>query len=121
MSKSKIPIIFGVTGLVIGFVFMAGYFYELHYNPFHFPTMEQAVEQAQTSGHGYSAPPLYHFLERLMFALVPGLLLPAIGIDGWVAIVLWVVAVLLNAPIYYCVGLVCAWALKRMRLGNTTS
>jgi hypothetical protein len=102
------PLTFAIAGLVIGFAFMAAYFYALHYNPFHFPTQEQ-VQHLQS----YSPPSLYTFLERLMFALVPALLFPAIGVDGWAAIVLWVMAVLLNAPIYYCAGLAFAWALKR--------
>jgi hypothetical protein len=112
LPKSKIPLAFAITGLVIGFAFMAGYFYDLHYNPFHFPTWEQ-----QRNLGGYSPPPLHTFLERLMFTLVPGLLLFVffIGIDGWPAIVMWVFFVLLNGPIYYGIGLVMIWVLKSNR------
>jgi hypothetical protein len=107
--KLKIPLVLGAIGIAIGFVFMAAYFYELQYNPFHFPTYEEQVALG-----GYSPPPLYNFLEGLMFTLVPGLWLQPAGIDGWVAVVLWVVAVLLNGPIYFGAGALLLVLIRRV-------
>lgn len=108
--KLKIPLVFGAIGITIGFAFMAAYFCELQCDPFHFPTYEEQVALG-----GYSPPPLYNFLEGLMFTLVPGLLAQPVGIDGWVAIVLWVVAVLLNGPIYFGAGALLLFLIRRVR------
>ncbi len=113
MTKSKIPWILGIIGIVVGLAFMAAYFYDLHYNPFHFPTQEEV-----TALPSYSPPPLYTFLEELMLVLVPGLWLqPMIG--GWVAVVTWVLAVLLNGPIYFALGLLVLMLTQRVRLRHT--
>jgi hypothetical protein len=101
---------FAIVGIIVGIAVMAGYYYDLQYNPFHLPTWEQA-----RNNPNYSTPRLYTFLHQLIFVLVPGLLafLFFIGIGGWPAIALWFFFVLLNGPIYYVVGLALLWVLKR--------
>ncbi len=77
---------------------MGLYWYDYKYNPFRLPP----------------APPLYHFIEKAMFVLCPGLLLQVFTIGtsdrlGWV---MWVFAALLNGPVYYVVGLAFATIMK---------
>ena len=117
MTRSRLPRVFGAIGILVGCAFMVAYLYTLHYNPFHFPTWEQAQHLPD-----YSPPPLYHFLfERLMFVLVPGLLLQffSIGVDGWFATVMWIGAVLLNGPIYFAVGFLLQALVRRIGPGRT--
>jgi len=99
MIVSKLPQRFALIGPLIGFAWMSLYWYDYKYNPFHLP------------------PPstLYNFLEKVMFVLCPGLLLQIFTIGtsdrfGWM---MWVLAALINGPIYYCVGLTLAAAMKR--------
>jgi hypothetical protein len=88
---------------------MAVWWYIDKYDPFHLPTLEQV----RTMGN-YSAPPLYWFVKDLMFALCPGLFLQVFMIDASPAVIwfMWVLAVLLNGPIYYCLGLVLVALMK---------
>jgi hypothetical protein len=91
MIASRLPIRFAITGVLIGFVLMALYWYDYKYNPFHLPP----------------PPAIYHFLEKAMFVLCPGLLLQVFTIGtsdrlGWE---MWALAALLNGPTYYLVGL----------------
>ena len=89
---------------------MALYWCDYKYNFFHLPTSAEA----QSMGN-YSAPPLYWFLEDLMFALCPGLFLQVltIGTGDALGAFMWVLAALLNGPIYYCVGLILVAVMKR--------
>ena len=98
MIVSKVPPRFAMAGWLIGFVLMGLYWYDYKYNPFHLPP----------------TPAIYHFLERVTFFFCPGLLLQLFTIGttdrlGWG---MWLLAVLLNGPIYYVIGLVCAAILK---------
>jgi hypothetical protein len=90
MFASKLPRRLALVGVLVGFTFMALYWLDYTYNPFHLPP----------------PPPIYRFLEKAMFVLCPGLLLQifTIGVDR-LAWVMWVLAALLNGPIYYLVGL----------------
>ncbi len=105
---------FAAAGVVVGIVFLAMYSFDYKYNPFHMPTSSQT----DTLPGPYSAPPLYSFLEKVMFVLVPGLWLQVLTIDTGdrVAWVMWFFAVLLNAPIYYFLGLASSAVWKRFEL-----
>jgi len=102
LIASKLPRRLAIVGVAIGFAFWALWWYDLTYNPFHMPTTEQL------QGHPYDAPPLYSFLENLMYALFPGLVVRFFGLGAFErhAWVVWVVAALFNGAIYYCGGLV---------------
>jgi hypothetical protein len=98
MIASKLPLRFAMAGVLIGFVLMGLYWYDYKYNPFHLPP----------------SPPIYHFLEKVMFVLCPGLLLQVFTIGtsdrmGWG---MWVLASLVNGPIYYLIGLIVAAIMK---------
>jgi len=101
---SKLPRRLAAVGVAIGFAFWALWWYDLAYNPFHMPTTEQL------QGRPYDAPPLYSFLEDLMYALFPGLVVRFSGLGALEhhAWIVWVVAALFNGAIYYCVGLIIA-------------
>lgn len=73
------------------------------YNPFHLPTAEQV--QSMTSS--YSPPPLYSFLENLIFVLLPALWLSVFTIHAPAVVnySIWALAVLVDGAILYCVGL----------------
>ncbi len=90
---------------------MALYWSDYKYNFFHLPTSAEA----ETMGN-YSAPPLYRFLEDVMFALCPGLFLQVLTMDTGDAVgaFMWVLAALLNGPIYYCLGLIIVAVMKRV-------
>ncbi len=107
MTRSKLPRRFAVLGIAVGLTFAALYWYDYTYNPFHFPTWEKAPPN-------YSAPPVYQFLEKLMFTLCPGLLLQIFTIHTGtlVTLTMWAFAVLVNGPIYYCAGLILARLMK---------
>jgi len=88
---SRLPMKFAITGLVTGSIWMCLYFLDYKYNPFHLPP----------------PPPLYRVLESTMFVLCPGLLLQffAMGTSDRVAYLMWAVAICLNVPVYYLIGL----------------
>lgn len=89
---------------------MAAYWLDYKYNLSRLPT------SAETQVHpGLQAPAWYIVADKLMVVLCPGLLLQTIPVDGsvWFALVLWVLAALLNGPIYYCIGLIFAVLTKR--------
>jgi len=102
MTASKKPLRFALAGITLGFVVMALYWYDYEYNPFHFPTSETVDKFASFPAH-----PVYHIAEKAMFVLCPGLVLQVftVGTGDNVALIMWVIAALLNGPIYYLVGL----------------
>lgn len=110
MIASKLPQRFALGGMVLGFVLMGMYWYDYKYNPFHFPTSEAADKLSSFPSH-----PLYHLAEKGMFVLCPGLLLQIFSMDtsDRVALIMWVLAALLNGPIYYCIGLILISLMKR--------
>lgn len=100
---SRLPVRFALAGIIIGSFWMGLYLLDYQYDPFHLPP----------------PPPLYTLLERMMFVLCPGLLLQVftIGTRDRVAYVMWALAIVLNAPAYYLVGLLLEAILKRTRQG----
>jgi len=56
MFKFKLPTRFALVGLLLAFTFMALYWFDYNYNPFHLPP----------------TPALYNFIEKAMFVLCPG-------------------------------------------------
>jgi len=103
MIKSNLPRRLAIAGLIIGFSLMAMWWYINTYNPFHLPTAEQV--QAMTMN--YSPPPLYTFLENFVLTLLPVLWFSVFTIHApaLVNYTIWVFAVLFDAGILYCVGL----------------
>jgi hypothetical protein len=94
MSASRLPAKFATSGLTIGIVFMGLYWLDYSYNPFRLPP-----------------PPLFYKLaEKAMFVLCPGLFLQVftIGTSDRFSWMMWVLAVLLNGPVYYLMGLLAA-------------
>jgi hypothetical protein len=105
MIASTLPRRFALAGIVLGFVLMALYWYDYKYNPFHFPTSEAADKLRNFPTH-----PVYDVAEKAMFILCPGLYLQVftIGTGDRVALTMWVIAALMNGPIYYLVGVLLA-------------
>src|SRR5580700_3328485 len=101
MIACNLPRRFALAGLVLGFALMALYWYDYKYNPFHFPTSETADKLTSFPAH-----PVYHLAEKGMFVLCPGLFLQVftIGTGDRVALIMWVIAALVNGPVYYLVG-----------------
>jgi hypothetical protein len=92
---------FALAGTVLGFTLMGVYWYDYKFNPFHLPP----------------PPSFYTFLEKAMFVLCPGLLLQVftIGTSDRIGWTMWVLAALVNGPIYYGVGLISAVLVKKLR------
>lgn len=112
MIQSKLPRRLAAVGIVIGFAFMAIWWYIDRYDPFHLPTWRQA----QTMGN-FSAPPLLRLIEKLTFVLCPGSLLHLFTMDMGESTthLTWVLAALINGPIYFTVGVVLAALMKGRR------
>lgn len=110
LTTSKLPRRFAIIGIALGLVLMIMWWYVDKYNPFHLPSLEQA----RTMGN-YSAPGSYWLFKDIMFVLCPGLFLQVFTIDagGAVTWLMWVLAALLNGPIYYFVGLLLATLTRR--------
>jgi len=100
LIASRLPRRFALGGVLLGFALMGLYWYDYRYNPFHLPP----------------PPPFYNFLEKAMFLLCPGLLLQffTIGTSDRLGWVMWILAALINGPIYYCVGLIFDALAKRV-------
>ena len=98
MLASRRPMKFALVGIVIGFAFMGLHWFDYRFNPFHLPP----------------PPLLYRLIEKAMFVLCPGLFLQVftIGTSDWLGWVMWVLAALLNGPVYYLVGLLFAAIVK---------
>jgi hypothetical protein len=110
LTTSRVPRRLAVIGIVIGFGLMMTWWYVDKYDPFRLPTWQQA----QTMGN-FSAPPLLKFLEDLTFALCPGSYLHLFTMDmgNVMTYLTWIVAALLNGPLYYAIGLVITAFMKR--------
>jgi hypothetical protein len=103
VNRSKLPKYFGFAGLTIGLCLMVIWRYVYLYDPFHLPTMEQVAAMP----HGYSAPPMFHFLEYLTDILVPGVWLQVFTIDlgDVIGAIMWGLAALINFFVYYGIGM----------------
>lgn len=110
--KSKLPRTLAIGALVVGFLLMATWWYINAYNPFHFPTAEQA--RALPS---FSPPPLYTFLDHLTFTIFPALWLQVFTTDLGTATnyAVWIFAILVDCAVLYCVGMVINAVRARMR------
>jgi len=108
-TSSKIPRILAVVGVVIGFVLMAVWWYVYKYDPFHLPTTGS-----------FSEPMPLKVLEYLTSILCPGSLLQILTMDTGVAMacLMWIIAALINGPLYYAIGLIIAALMKRGRAGG---
>jgi hypothetical protein len=89
-----------IVGLALGFLVVGCWWFDLAFNPFHLPAWPNVPKD-------YSEPPAHRILQDALLVFCPGSLLQifTIGIGGWVSWCLWILAALLNVPIYYCVGL----------------
>jgi hypothetical protein len=103
---------FAVVGIAVGITSVLLWWYVKIFNPFHLPTMEQAMERVPPN---YSAPLLFTVINYSVFVLCPGTLLMFFAMDmrGWFSWFMWVFAVLLNGPIYYAIGFEIEARLKR--------
>ncbi|HXO33615.1 MAG TPA: hypothetical protein VN901_14790 [Candidatus Acidoferrales bacterium] len=103
MTKSTLPRRLAIFGLILGLGLLVMWLYIDRYNPFHLPT----VEQVQSMTRSYSPPPLYNFLQNLIFTLLPLLWLSMFTIHAGpiVNYSIWVLAVLFDGAVLYCVGL----------------
>jgi hypothetical protein len=91
----------GVSGVLVGFLFMGFYYWVYSCNPFHFP-VGQEPNTGNIEGQAFART-----VDDVMWYAVPGLVLQVFTIwSSWLAnVVVWVIAALLNGPIYYCAGL----------------
>lgn len=102
MNPSNLPRRLAIAGVLVGLVLMATWWYVDTFDPFHFPTVEEA--RAMPS---FSPPWLYRFLQTLTWVLCPGAMALALAVHVPTAVtyLIWGAASLINAPIYYLVGL----------------
>lgn len=107
---------FAVVGIVIGFAAALLWWYVRIFNPFHLPTLVQAPPN-------YRAPFLFTIVNDSVFVLCPGTLLQVFTLEmrGWFSWFMWILAVLLNGPIYYAIGLVIETVMKRIHGGSATA
>jgi hypothetical protein len=117
LRNSKLPRALAITGVVVGMTLMLVWWYVNTYDPFNLPT----VEQVNKSPESYSTPWAYHALETITTFLCPASATNALAIHvpAAVSLGIWIVAALINAPIYYGVGLVIE-AISRMAHGRLT-
>jgi hypothetical protein len=101
--QSGLPRKFAVVGLLIGFTVVLLWWFDLSFNPFGLPTWEHAPAN-------YTEPLARKVIEHVLLVLCPGSLLQvfSIGIGGWVSWGMWILAALLNGPLYYVVGFLLA-------------
>jgi hypothetical protein len=99
---------FAVVGVAVGVTIILLWWFDMTFNPFHLPTLEQAPPN-------YMQPLARRIMVDSFFVFCPGICLQmfTIGIGGWFSWVMWILAALLNAPIYYGIGLVIGVLLKR--------
>lgn len=104
LAASRLPRAFAITGVLVGLLLFAVSFYIYRFNPFHVPTFKRAALIAF-----YPFPPLYDFLTwDLPIVFCPAIFpMEFMTFDRGLApdSTAWVFAALINAPIYYCVGL----------------
>jgi hypothetical protein len=98
---------FGFVGIAVGAAVALLWWYVQISNLFHLPTVGHAPPN-------YKEPLLAQIIDNGIFVLCPGTLLQVFTIDigGWVSWFMWILAVLLNGPIYYAIGLVVAALMK---------
>jgi hypothetical protein len=107
--RSSLARKFAYVGIAVGAGISLLWWSVQIFDPFHLPT---TVEHLPPN---YSAPLLYWIINGSVFVLCPGTLLQAFTLEmrGWFSWFMWILAVLLNGPIYYVIGLVIGVLLKR--------
>jgi hypothetical protein len=97
---SRLALKFGIVGITIGAAVVLLWWFVRISDPFHFPTVGQTPPN-------YTEPLLLTILDDSVFVLCPGSLLQVFTLEmrGWLAWFMWILAVLLNGPIYYAIGL----------------
>jgi len=107
---------FAVDGIIIGTAAALLWWYVRIFNPFHLPTLAQAPLN-------YRAPFLYWFVNDSVVVLCPGTFLHIFTLEmrGWFSWFMWILAVFLNGPIYYAIGLVIETVMKRIHGGSATA
>jgi hypothetical protein len=115
LRNKKLPRIFAIGGIAVGVLLMLTWYYVDTFDTFHLPT----VEQAQTMQGSFSAPWTYHALQTLTWLLCPAAMMQALAIHvpAMFTFAIWILAALINAPIYYGVGLVVEAILRMTRAG----
>jgi len=110
MTASKLPRRLALVGVGVALGFMAMWWYADRI--FRLPTEEQV--QGMES---YTAPLLFWLFRDATFVLCPGSVVTLIAVDlhEGAQFVNWLVAVLLNGVIYYCLGLVVAAVVRARR------
>src|SRR5271166_2913997 len=99
---------FGFVGIAVGIAVVLLWWFVQIFDPFRLPTVGQTPLN-------YREPLLLTILDDSVFVLCPGSLLQVFTLEmrGWLSWFMWILAVLLNGPIYYAIGLVVAALLKR--------
>jgi hypothetical protein len=105
VMKSKLPRRFAIAGVFVGLFLYAVSWGIYKFNPFHIPTFRPPALM-----EFYTFPPLYDFLTwDLPIVFCPAIFpLEFLTLDRGPApdSAAWVVAVVINFPIYYCVGII---------------
>jgi hypothetical protein len=110
--KSRLARRFAILGLAIGVTVALLWWYVRIFNPFHLPTWQQIAHSSY-----YSAPLTYWIFQDIVSVLCPGTFLQIFTMEmrGWFSWFMWILAVFLNIPIYYGIGLVVDALMKRRR------
>jgi hypothetical protein len=92
---------FGFVGIAVGAAVVLLWWFVQIVDPFHLPNVGQAPPN-------FREPLLLTILDDSVFVLCPGSLLQVFTLEmrGWFSWFMWILAVLLNGPIYYAIGLV---------------
>lgn len=114
MTSSKLPVKLGLTGIAIGIVCMAIWFYVFSAAPFHLPVNYHSTVEIERSAPLWFRS--FEFLANLVYALVPGIWISKLFANTGNAIVIgiWTLAVSLNYPIYYCLGRIISAGPRRL-------
>ena len=99
---------FAIVGVAIGIAVALSFWFINIFNPFHLPNVNQVPPN-------YREPLLLSVIDDSFFVFCPGTLLQVFTLEmrGWFSWFMWILAVLLNGPIYYAIGFVIDALLKR--------
>lgn len=98
---------FGLIGFAVGAAAVLIWWLVQVSNPFHLPIVGHAPPN-------YKEPLLSRVIDDTIFVLCPGTFLQVFTLEmsGWFSWLMWILAVLLNGPIYYAIGLLVGVLLK---------
>jgi len=90
------------AGIIIGAIFFLHFIVDHNFNIY------QSLYNTRASSANYDQPFLPALIATLQAITTPGLILFvfSIGHDHWLNWVIWILLILINWPIYYCVGFV---------------